>query len=206
MRHGAIILCGGKSARMGRDKAMLPFGAGEVMLQRVVRLVGDAVPVSRLVCVAAPGQELPPLPTAVEIVFDPIPHRGPLAGLSAGMATLEQAADVAFVTGCDTPLLKPAFIERTFNLLGDCEIAVPHDAGHWHPLAGVYRTGILPRINALLAAGERSLLTLLETCHTRCVTIEELGDVDPELTSLATCNAPHEYRSAVRESGITTPE
>ena len=52
MRRGAIILCGGASSRMGRDKAWLPFGPDEVMLQRVVRLVGEVVPLGehRLRC------------------------------------------------------------------------------------------------------------------------------------------------------------
>ena len=58
MEKGAIILCGGKSSRMGRDKATLPFGS-EVMLQRVIRLVSQVVNVHRIVVVAAPGQALP---------------------------------------------------------------------------------------------------------------------------------------------------
>jgi len=52
---------------MGRDKATLPFGP-ELMLQRVVRLLGEAV--EEIVVVAAPSQELPPLPDSVHIVRD----------------------------------------------------------------------------------------------------------------------------------------
>src|SRR4051794_36659222 len=76
MRKGAIILCGGKSSRMGRDKATLPFGP-ERMLQRVVRLLDSEA----IVVVAAPNQSLPELPTGVTVARDIHQFRGPLQGL-----------------------------------------------------------------------------------------------------------------------------
>ena len=80
---GGIVLCGGQSKRMGRPKAWLPF-AGEIMLPRVVRLLGEAV--EPIVVVAAPGQDVPSLPAAVAIVRDEEKDRGPLVGLAAGLA------------------------------------------------------------------------------------------------------------------------
>ena len=65
--HGGIVLCGGKSTRMGTSKALLPFGP-ETMLQRVVRLLSGVV--SPIVVVAAVDQELPPLPSDVIITRD----------------------------------------------------------------------------------------------------------------------------------------
>src|SRR3982750_1451674 len=62
MQIGGVILCGGKSSRMGYPKALLPFGP-ELMLQRMVRLLGEVV--SPIVVVAAPEQELPELPPDV---------------------------------------------------------------------------------------------------------------------------------------------
>src|SRR5262245_46114604 len=85
LRVGGVVLCGGQSSRMGRPKAWLPIG-GETMLGRVVRLLGEVV--SPLVVVAAPGQELPPLPPGVTVVRDPERGRGPLQGLAAGLPAL----------------------------------------------------------------------------------------------------------------------
>ena len=65
MNIGGIVVCGGQSQRMGRPKAWLPF-AGELMLPRILRLLGEAV--GPLVVVAAPGQDLPPLPEHVAVV------------------------------------------------------------------------------------------------------------------------------------------
>jgi molybdopterin-guanine dinucleotide biosynthesis protein A len=198
---GAIILCGGRSQRMGRDKATLPFGLNETMLQRVVRLVSEAIPADRIVCVAAPSQPLPQLPDAVRVVFDPTPHAGPLAGLATGLAASEHEADAAFVVGCDAPLLKPEFVARMFDLLGDYQIAAAHDGQRWHPLSAVYRTNLGRQIEELLQSGTRSLVALIESCRTRRVNASELRDVDPELETLFTCNSPQEYHAALERAG-----
>jgi molybdopterin-guanine dinucleotide biosynthesis protein A len=192
----AIILCGGESKRMGRDKATLPFGSDETMLQRVVRLVGAAVAADRILCVAAPGQWLPQLPAQVRVIYDPVPHLGPLAGLAAGLAAIEQEADVAYVTGCDMPFLEPAFVARMFDLLADYEIAAPHDGERWHPLSAVYRMNLRSQVEALRSAGIRSLVALIESSRTRRVAMSELRDVDPALLSLTAFNTPEEFQRA----------
>src|SRR5438552_19011853 len=103
---GGIVLAGGRSRRMGVAKATLPFGS-EMLVQRMVRIVSEvALPV---VVVAAQGQQLPPMPPAVEVVRDQRPARGPLEALAAGLRHL-QSVDAVYVTACDTPLLTPAFI------------------------------------------------------------------------------------------------
>ncbi len=71
---GGIVLCGGKSTRMGVAKATLPFGP-ETMLQRVVRLLGTVV--SPIVVVAAREQELPALPAEVIVTRDEREAPGP---------------------------------------------------------------------------------------------------------------------------------
>src|SRR5580700_6643343 len=109
IRVGGIILCGGQSQRMGRAKAWLPF-AGELMLPRVVRLLREAV--DPVVVVAAPDQEVPPLAADIAIVRDEEKGRGPLQGLAAGLAALEGRAEAAYLSSCDVPFLKPAFVRR----------------------------------------------------------------------------------------------
>src|SRR5438046_7125868 len=122
MNVGGIVLCGGRSRRMGRPKAWLSF-AGEVMLSRVVRLLGEVV--SPIVVVAAPEQDVPPLPDAVGVVRDEVEGRGPLAGLAAGLRALAGRADAAYLSSCDVPLLRPEFVRRMIALLGDAAVCVP---------------------------------------------------------------------------------
>src|SRR5688572_12132394 len=103
---GGIVLCGGKSQRMGRPKAWLPF-LGESMLSRVVRLLRQVV--DPVVVVAAPGQKLPPLRAEVTVIRDKHEGKGPLAGIAAGLHALAGKVDAAYVSSCDVPLLQPAF-------------------------------------------------------------------------------------------------
>jgi molybdopterin-guanine dinucleotide biosynthesis protein A len=199
MRAGGIVLCGGASRRMGRPKHSLPFGA-EAMLHRVLRRVGEAV--DRLVVVAAPGQTLPELPSDILVVHDRLPDRGPLEGLAAGLLRLEGEADLAFATGCDAPLLRPAFIRRMIELAEGWEIAVPRVGGYDHPLAAVYRTSVLPVIQALLAADRVRPVFLFDQVPTRRVSAEDLRDVDPELESLVNVNCQEDYADALRRAGL----
>lgn len=188
---------------MGRDKALLPVGPNEVLVQRVVRLVSEVVPAEQIVCVAAADQTLPALPSAVQVVRDAEPQQGPLAGLATGVSALATRADMAFVGGCDAPLLVPAFVERMFELLGNTDVAIPRIDGRLHPLAAVYRTHVLPTAESLLSAGARSLHALVERCAARFVSPAELQDVDPDFDTLTLCNTPQEYDAAIKRLDST---
>jgi molybdopterin-guanine dinucleotide biosynthesis protein A len=187
---------------MGADKAALDFGVNETMLLRTVRILSQIVPLERIVCVGAPGQSLPSLPVGVRIAFDPVIDGGPLVGLAAGFDALARVVDVVYVSGCDTPLIAPAFVSRMFDLLGDEQIVAPHDGERWHPLAAVYRTEVRTTIETLLANQQRSLSALLEACHARRLPVDALRDVDPHLLSLKPCNTPNEYQAALQLAAL----
>jgi molybdopterin-guanine dinucleotide biosynthesis protein A len=194
---GGVVLCGGQSSRMGRPKAWLPFG-DELMLPRVVRLLGEAV--VPIVVVAAPGQDVPPLPPGVEIVRDPERGRGPLQGLAAGLAALRGKVVAAFASSCDVPFLLPAFVQRLIELLGDATIAVPEVGGYKHPLAAVYRVEVAEVAERLLDENRLRPAFLFEAVPTRFVRPEELADVDPTFQTLRNLNTPEDYESARREA------
>lgn len=199
MRLGALVLCGGRSRRMGRPKAWLPFGA-ETLLERVVRLVGEAV--GPIVVVAAPDQGLPGLPSHVTVVRDPVADRGPLQGIAAGLAALPDAADLAYATATDVPFLEPAWIGRLSELIGNHDLAIPLMDGYHHPLAALYRRAtILPAVEALLGEDRLRPVYLMERVRTRVVAAEELRDVDPGLRTLRNLNTPEDYRAALIEAG-----
>lgn len=196
---GGIVLCGGRSTRMGRPKLSLPFGP-EVMLQRVVRILSTVV--SPIVVVAAAGQELPAIPADVLIVRDEHESLGPLAGLAGGLGALRPHVEAAFVSAVDAPLLSPEFVRRMISLLEDAELVVPRDDRFHHPLAAVYRTSLEDRARALVAAGRLRLLFLIEESRSREVPVDDLRAVDPALRSLWNINTPDEYTAALREAGF----
>ncbi len=194
-RTAGVVLCGGQSSRMGRPKAWLPFH-GETMLARVVRLLGEAV--APVVVVAAPGQDVPELPAEVEVVRDPERGRGPLQGLAAGLEALQGRADAGYLSSCDVPLLRPAFVRRLIDLLGEHAIAVPEVGGYRHPLAAVYRLELAALAERLLAEDRLRPAFLFAEARTRFVRPEELADVDPDFRSLRNLNTPAEYEGALR--------
>lgn len=200
MSVGAVILCGGQSRRMGRPKAWLPFGP-EYMLQRVVRRVSTVA--GPLVVVAAPDQELPPLPERVAVARDPIGGRGPLQGLAAGLAALPESVELAFATATDVPFLEPAWISFLESLIGDHDLAVPFSGGFYHPLAALYRRNVaLPAIEELLRQNRARPIFLMESLRTRIVTSLELSGVDPGLETLRNLNTFEDYQAALREAGF----
>ena len=184
---------------MGLAKATLPFGP-ELMLQRVVRLLGEVV--SPIVVVAAPVQELPPLPADVLLATDEREGRGPLEGLLAGLTAIAPHADAAYATSCDVPLLVPAFVWQLIERLGECEIAVPVEGEFAHPLAGVYRTSVVPQIRELLAVDQRRLALLFDRVKTCRVPTRELKGVDPQLFTLQNLNRPKDYLAALAAAGF----
>ena len=199
MRVGGIVLCGGVSARMGRPKAWLPVG-GEVMLQRVVRLLRGAV--GPVVVVAAPGQDVPPLPDDFRVVRDEVEGRGPLQGLAAGLAALGGEADAAYLSACDAPLLRPAFVRRMVEPARRVRRLRP-DRRRAGPAAGGGVPGVGARGGAgMLAADRRAVWGLLDTVPTRLVRPAELADVDPRLDSLRNVNTLAAYEGVLRELGL----
>ena len=193
-RIAGIVLCGGKSSRMGREKAWLPVG-DETMLARVVRILSGVV--SPIVVVAAQGQELPELPQGVLLARDEHDSLGPLAGIAAGLARLAGECDAAYVSSCDAPLLAPAFVEKMIDSLDDYDLVIPRDGKFHHPLAAVYRTSLAPAIEAQVAARRLRTAYMLHLCKAREIDVAELRAVDPELRSLWNINTPDDYRAAL---------
>jgi molybdopterin-guanine dinucleotide biosynthesis protein A len=201
MKKGAVILCGGKSSRMGHDKATLPFGS-ELMLQRIVRIVSLVVDQDSVVVVAAPDQCLPDLPPTVIVARDERPQRGPLEGLAAGILALPKGVDAIYATSCDVPLMVTGFVAAMFEYLTDHDIAVPFDGQYFHPLAAVYRPSVISVIQSLLSEDQLRPVFLFDKVHAAKIPVEQLRNVDPTLDTLMNLNRPEDYHLALQRAGL----
>ena len=195
---GGVVLCGGKSTRMGSSKALLPFGP-ETMLQRVVRLLSEVV--SPIVVVAAIDQDLPQLPSGIIVTRDENEGRGPLEGLRAGLKALPNTVDAAYVTSCDVPLLETGFVRQMIDLASDYDIAVMEIDGFTHPLSAVYRRATLPSVEDLLANNRLRPVFLFDAAKTRRVKPEEMTS-DPDLRTLRNLNTREDYERALADAGL----
>jgi molybdenum cofactor guanylyltransferase len=196
-----IVLAGGRSSRMGSPKAALEWH-GSTLLRRVTSVLARSVD-GPVVVVRAPGQALPELPAAIEVVEDPREGLGPLQGLAAGLVAVADRAPVAFLSATDVPFLHPAFVRRVLEALDDdADVALPDAAGHPQPLAAAYRTALAPLVAGLVAEDRLRPAFLFERCRVR--RLEEsylrgdpvLAAMDPELTSLLNLNDPGDYAAA----------
>jgi molybdopterin-guanine dinucleotide biosynthesis protein A len=181
---------------MGTAKEWLTIG-NEHLLQRVVRIVGGVV--QPVVTAARREQPLPALPPDVEVVYDTVENAGPLAGMAVGFEALAGRCEAAFVVSCDHPLLKPAFITRLIELLGDHQGVVPSHEARSYPLVAVYRLNSRTLLAELLARGEHRMHTFAERCGAHVVSSADLLDVDPALDSLRNVNDRESYERAMRD-------
>ncbi len=195
MAISAIVLAGGASNRMGRDKASLPFGP-ETLLARVVRIARGEV--DHVIVAARPGQATP---DGVDVVFDDEQGKGPLAALVGALARVE--SPLTLVLACDMPLLKPAVVQRLIASADGTEAVVPSVDGHWMMTCAVLRTApAAAAATPLLASGARSLRALVGRLDTRAILEKDFRDVDPGMLSFVGCNTPAEYRRALILAGL----
>ena len=188
-----IVLCGGRSSRMGADKAALAFG-DETLGQRAVRVVREVA--DEVIIVRREGQAPLFVEPPVRIVHDPIEGFGPLAGLAAGLAA--STTDLNLVVACDMPLVRSAVLHRLIELHGDADICVAEVDGRPSPLCAVYRKGAAGVAEALLASGERRVMALLDRVQTKRVDAAVFRDIDPDLATFVSCNTPDELQAAWR--------
>jgi len=187
----AVILAGGKSSRMGRPKALLPF-AGVPLIFHVVRSLKNMF--AEAVVVAAPDQELPALPAL--LVRDEVAYRGPVSGIYHGLKASPK--QICFVTSCDAPFLNPALIAHLLSQIQECDVVVPFWQERFQPLHAVYRTSVAPLLKDQLERGELRPIYLYDKVRTRKLSEAEIRNHDPEGLSFLNMNSPDDYNAALK--------
>lgn len=182
-----ILLAGGESRRMGRDKATLPGpGGAATLLEYVAGVLAQRC--EPVFVMAAPGQPLPAV--QAQVVRDEVRGQGPLPATGRGLrAAAEAGARYAFVCAVDMPLLSAELIDELVQLATEtnAEIVLPWD-GRSHYLAAVYRTDLAGRIDGLVAGGARSMRALIDASDAQQIVLPEsrfLANVNTESDLLA---------------------
>ena len=188
----AVVLSGGQSRRMGRDKAGLTL-EGQSFLDRMTEGLAplfDQVYVS----VDRPGRypgrkELPDLR----------PGQGPLAGLEA--AFLRTGAEAVFLTAVDLPFASPDLARRVLAGAGDGDACVIRRRdGGVEPLFALYRRSCLPALTACLNEGRRAVKALLDRVDCLWLEEDDLGGFDLE-RALWNINTQTDFRRAAEGQG-----
>jgi molybdopterin-guanine dinucleotide biosynthesis protein A len=191
MSVGAIVLAGGRSARMGTDKAVVDF-CGRRMIDVVAGRLGELT--DRVVVVTKSRAGLEPID--VIVLEDEEPFAGPLPALVAGLRVTASERNV--VVACDMPFLNVALLGRLAeDLTGDIDAVVPVTGDGPQPLHAAYGDCAVEPLLASIAAGVRSLRGALDRLRVRWVHEEEWGSIDPRGLSFLNVNTPEELQSAI---------
>lgn len=186
MEIGLMILAGGKSSRMGEDKAFLTLGE-RTFLERLIEK-GEAYGFTDILAVGV--KEFAVRDTLAAAAADIYRGRGPLGGLHAGLA--QGRSPAYFVVSCDMPLLDFAVVDALRAALrGGALAAVPVHAGGAEPLAAIYRAECAPVIEKMLCGeDERRVMRLYDRIDARMVGCEKFS------AGFFNVNTPESYMAA----------
>ena len=186
------MLLGGRSLRMGSDKALLRLGEQTflgIIAHKLTTLSDDLLIVGRYN--AAYAKAVSSL--SVRFVADAFENCGPLGGLHAGLQAMRYS--VGIVVACDMPLVNVDLLKHMTGLLGACDAVVPRDRVGWHPLHAVYRQSCATPIEHMLNAGELRVQNLIKHLNVRAIESNELEPFDPQGFSLKNVNTPKELEA-----------
>ncbi len=186
-----VVLAGGASRRMGRDKATLGLG-GRPLLAWGVEALRAAF---GAVVVVGPPERAALVP-GVLVIPDAFPGQGPLGGMVTALR--HASGGRIFVAACDMPFLQPAVARYLAEVAPEAEACVPRSERGIEPLCGCYAGTCLPVAEALLARGERAMAHLLARVAARIVEPAEWRVHDAEGRSLVNVNTPAEWAAAQR--------
>lgn len=181
----AVILAGGESRRMGRDKSRLLIH-GQPMLSWVIQAL-QPLDIPILLVTNTPDVHAA---FALPMVNDVTPNLGAMGGLYTALTHI--ATESALVVACDMPRLQPALLAHLADLATHitADALVPRLEGRAHPLHAVYRRHILPTLHTHINAGRLSLNACLSTLNVHWLDEPDLRPYDPMLVSMTNLNTP----------------
>lgn len=183
-----VVLAGGKSSRMGREKALLTW-QGKPLVRRVVDALQDVFPAVRVVTQSEEVAQA----AGVWSLSDRFPERGPLGGIHAALTEVGDC----FVCATDMPFLNADFIRHLCGLAENFDVVVPRVEGRPETLHAVYKATCLPVVERQLTEGVNKVAAFFPQVRVRFVEEAECRQFDAELKMFVNVNTPGEYEQAM---------
>ena len=183
------VLAGGRSRRMGSNKALLAFGDRPL----IAHVVDILRPLFAEVLIVA-NERFPYAWLGIPVHTDHVPGKGPLGGIYTALASSSHPR--TFCLACDMPLANPAVIARLCYLAPDFDVVVPHSGKGYEPLHAVYSRSCLPHLGRMLREDRLRVDELFSAVRVRRVDVEELRLLDPPLTTFLNVNTPKDLADA----------
>lgn len=184
---GGIVLAGGRSARMGQDKALLKID-GVTLLERAVATMRQ---VTQEVVVVADRTDRYSLP-GVPCCADAYPDTGPLGGLVTGLTA--SGPGWHLVAACDLPALQTALLLLLLEEAGPAwDAVVPEVGGQLEPLCAIYCDTAAAPLAEYLQGGGRAVHKALAGLRLKRLEESLLRRADPQLRSFCNLNTPEDF-------------
>jgi len=190
-----IILSGGKSLRMGRNKAFIQI-EGVPIIERICSVLKNLF--REIIIVTDQGDLFGYL--QVRTCADLLPGRGALGGLYTGL--YYASFRYSFCVGCDMPFLSEPLIGFLLSQLGDEDLLVPRTADGLQPLHAFYSKTCLEPVRELLDGGGYKIIDFYPRVRSRMIAEEEFLFLDPARKSFINVNTPEELLLLDRNKSI----
>ena len=193
MQVSGIILAGGKSRRLGRDKAVESLG-GEALITRVMGRLGQF---SEQTIVVVNNDERAsdlPLPESAKVAVDVYPDSGSLGGIFTGLSAAD--ADWAVVVACDMPFISVDLFNYMLSLRDGYDAVVPRLEGRPEPTHAAYSKACLPHIESRLQAGDLKIAGFFDAVKVKFVPEEDVTLLDPDHLSFFNVNTQEDLKRA----------
>ncbi len=189
----SIILAGGHSTRLGRDKASLYLN-GEPLLHRTIFRLEQLS--NEIIIVLAPGQQVPVLPDSprIRIVTDTLSGKGPLIGIYSALQASRD--DRCLAVACDMPFLNVDLLRYMMGLSPEFDVVVPRVNSLPEPLHAIYSRRCLNILKEMIEQGDLKVVNLLGRTKVRYVEESEIDAYDPEHLSWFNINTPGDLEQA----------
>jgi len=186
-----VILAGGRSSRMGSNKALLPYRGGR-FIEAIYRQLGNHF--SEVLLVTNTPEQYDFLPCRK--VPDIFPGMGALAGLHSGLA--HSSTPHIFVVACDMPYLNDTLIGTLAALRHSADLIIPESPYGLEPLHALYARECLPHMAAALHDNRRRIVSFFDRVNVCCFGKEKVAAIDPAFATFSNINTPIDYY-ALRE-------
>lgn len=188
-----IVLAGGKSTRLGRDKIVEIIGS-QSLLQRVMSRLSSFN--CDIILVTAKGQSLPQFTDypKLEVVADIYPGKGSLGGIYTGLTVSESFHNL--VVAGDMPFLNRALLTYMMQLSVDFDVVIPRVGNEVEPLHAVYSKGCLTPIEYLFKQDNLKIIDFFPSVRVRYVEAEEIDKFDPKHLSFFNINTEKDLEMA----------
>lgn len=186
------VQAGGKSSRMGEDKALIRL-AGIPLIERVLARI-DGLADEILITTNRP-ETLTHL--NLRMVGDEVPGAGALHGLKTALDAAR--GEIVLILSCDTPFVSRELIEHLLSRAHDADAIVPKHGDKYEPLQAVYnRSRCLPAVEAALGSGERRMISFYPQVHVLPIEEPILSELDPSGLSFFNVNTAEDLERADR--------